>query len=433
MSRSRATPEATSNSPSACTRPYLVSAGGATIGCLFRDHALSDLIGFNYSGWAADAAADDFVARLVEAGRRFTQRTGGEEAVVPIILDGENAWEHFEGGGRPFLRELYGRLGSHPELRTVTMAEACEGATRQLPGIFPGSWIDANFYIWIGHPDDQRAWSQLAEARAALDETEAGGDPAAVAAAQEEVFIAEGSDWCWWYGDDHSSAHDLEFDELYRRHLRNVYQLLKKPIPDELFISNISRGLPTSAEAAPCALIAPTIDGEPTSYFEWLGAGVLEVRVDVGAMHQVERQARTVTLVQFGFDRLRLYVRLDGGRRLVDLLREGYEFTLKFLRPEGLRFSVAHKGGRVAGTFWERSGTPPQRVDRGAGGSVVAAGTVLEMALPLGDLGLREGDRVSFFVAVYDAHSNELERHPVGRPIEADVPDARFVAANWAV
>ena len=48
--------------------PYLVRAGGATVACTFRDHVLSDLIGFVYSGWAPDAAADDFVARLVEAG-----------------------------------------------------------------------------------------------------------------------------------------------------------------------------------------------------------------------------------------------------------------------------------------------------------------------------------------------------------------------------
>ena len=95
-----------------------------------------------------------------------TDRTGGEDALIPVILDGENAWEHFEGGGRPFLRALYRRLASHAELRTVTMTEACAVSTRELMTIFPGSWIDANFYIWIGHADDQRAWSQLAEARA---------------------------------------------------------------------------------------------------------------------------------------------------------------------------------------------------------------------------------------------------------------------------
>ncbi len=412
--------------------PYVVAVGGTRVACTFRDHVLSDLIGFTYSGWSADAAADDFVARLVEAGRRYTQRTGGEEAVLPIILDGENAWEHFEGGGRPFLRALYGRLEAHPDLVPVTMGEACAAASRELPGIFPGSWIDANFYIWIGHADDQRAWGQLADARAALD-TPGTARPDAVAAAREEVLIAEGSDWCWWYGDDHSSAHDLDFDELYRRHLRNVYRLLDKAVPDELFVSNISRGAPPAEETPPCALITPTIDGEATSYFEWLGAGALETRLEpAGTMHRIDKRPPLVTLVQFAFDRERLYVRLDGAKPIVDLLGDGFEFSLKFLRPDGVRFSVRQDAGRLVASFWDRT-TVPEWVQRGAGTAVVAAGTVLECGLPLADLGVGEGDPVSFLVAVYDASSNELERHPANRAIETAVPDARFVARNWAV
>ena len=154
----------------------------------FRDHALSDLIGFAYANWPAGAAADDFVSRLAEAGRRHAARTGGGDAVISIILDGENAWEHFEGGGRPFLRALYERLSHHPELRTITMAEACRHAGPELPHIFPGSWIDANFYIWIGHRDDQLAWGQLAAARDTLDAAAAAGvDATALARAREEV------------------------------------------------------------------------------------------------------------------------------------------------------------------------------------------------------------------------------------------------------
>src|SRR5258706_1671746 len=180
--------------------PYTVHAGGATVACVFRDHVLSDLIGFTYARWPAEDAAADFVGRLVEAGRRHRAVSGGGEALVPIILDGENAWEHFDGGGRPFLRALYRRLSEHPELRTVTMAEASAGTRHpEIGSIFPGSWIDANFYIWIGHPDDQRAWSQLADARHALDETTA--DANARDGAREELLIAEGSDWCWWYGE----------------------------------------------------------------------------------------------------------------------------------------------------------------------------------------------------------------------------------------
>ena len=415
--------------------PYRVCAGGATVACTFRDHVLSDLIGFTYSGWAAEAAADDFVARLVEAGRRYAERTGGEEALIPIILDGENAWEHFAGGGRPFLRALYRRLSGHAELRTVTMAEACVEAKRELTGIFPGSWIDANFYIWIGHADDQKGWSQLADARAALDVAAAGQsvDPAALAEAREEILIAEGRDWCWWYGDDHSSAHDLVFDDLFRRHLRNAYRRLQVPVPDELFVSNISAAAAPATQTEPTMLLAPTLDGEDTSYFEWRGAGVLEVREVAGAMHQTDRQPADVSLVHFGFDREHLYVRVDVTARAIDLLAGGRELALKFVTPAGVRYSVRQALGRLTGTFWDRQSAEPHWVERGPGGAAVAAGTILELAIPMADLGLAAGQPVGFFVAVCDDLGAELECHPAHRPIELAVPDGLFEARQWRV
>ena len=415
--------------------PYIVRAGDATVACTFRDHVLSDLIGFTYSGWAAEAAADDFVARLVEAGRRYAERTGGGEALIPIILDGENAWEHFPGGGRPFLRALYGRLAGHPELQTVTMAEACVGAARALPGLFPGSWIDANFFIWIGHDDDRKGWSQLADARAALDVAVASQavDPASLAEAREEILIAEGSDWFWWYGDDHSSAHDLEFDNLFRVHLRNAYRRLQVPVPDELFVSNISTAAATAAQTDPAARLAPTLDGEETSYFEWLGAGVLEARQVAGAMHQAERRPAAVSLIHFGFDAERLYVRIDTASRALDLLAGGQELSLKFVVPAGVRFSVRQGDGRLTGSFWDRRDAEPLWAERGPGGASVAAGTILELSIPLADLGLTAGDPLGFFVAIYDSHGAELERHPAHQPIELTAPDALFDARHWRV
>jgi hypothetical protein len=393
---------------------------------------LSDLIGFTYGSWQADAAADDFVSRLAEAGRRFQDRNPGEEALITIILDGENAWEHFAGGGRPFLRALYGRLAAHPQLRTVTISEGCAGASRELSGIFPGSWIDGNFYIWIGHQDDQRAWSQLADARAALDET--AGPATDLAAAQEEILVAEGSDWCWWYGDDHSSAHDLEFDDLYRRHLRNAYQFLGKPAPDELFVSNISgdaRGAAVPTE--PTALLSPTLDGEETSYFEWLGAGVLEIRETAGAMHQIDRRVAVLTEVRFGFDRTFLYVRVDGRQAMGDLLSDGFELSLKFLTPAGVRFSVSRGARGLVHGLWDRVAEPPYWIYRGPGRSAAAAGPIVEMAVALADLGIEAGAPVAFFVALYDRYGAELERHPGLRAIDLRVPDASFEAQHWRV
>ncbi len=409
-------------------RPYAVTAGGAEVTCGFRDHALSDLIGFVYAGWAPDAAADDFVGRLVDAGRQASQRDATQEPTIFVILDGENAWEHFEGGGRPFLRALYQRLSHHAELRSVTMAEACAEPCERLHGIFPGSWIDANFYIWIGHADDQRAWSQVAEARQALDEAGPEVPPEVLARARQEMFISEGSDWCWWYGDDHSSEHDADFDELFRRHLRNVYRLLGRPIPDELFISNITTGGAPALVTAPTALISPRLDGEDSSYFEWLCAGTLEIRLLAGAMHQVERQA-IVSQVRFGFDVDALYVRVDTVRPAVDVLSDGWSVLINFLRPSGLRLGCAMPAGREGsvsaatrqGGAWET---------RDATGIVVGLGSLIELRIPLAWLGDAVTD-VSFFVTVNDVSEVELERHPSGRPIELTVPDERFGSRNW--
>jgi len=314
-------------------------------------------------------------------------------------------------------------------LRTVTMAEASAGTGhREIAGIFPGSWIDANFYIWIGHPDDQRAWSQLAEAREALDG--AGGvDPTALERAKEEVLIAEGSDWFWWYGDDHSSEHDLEFDDLFRRHLRNVYRLLQKPVPDELFVSNITVGAAATVQADPTGLISPTIDGEETSYFEWLGAGLFEAREVAGAMHQTDRPATVLSTVRFGFDPGMLFVRLDGVRTGLELLEDGLSMVVTFLQPAGQRVVIDRSHGTLDASLWGR--TDGQPWERREGRLRVAAGAVIELAIELAALGLIEAAPVSFFVAVYDVNGVEIERHPGHRPIETTVPDTSFASRNW--
>ena len=399
--------------------PYRVMAGGAGVNCLFRDHALSDRIGFVYSGWEAAAAATDFVERLAEAGYRYRAKTG-EEAVIPIILDGENAWEHFEGGGRPFLRALYGALQSHSELTTVTMAEACERPRYALPGIFPGSWIDSNFYIWIGHADDRRAWDQLASARQMLDSTR-DADVAARAAAREEILIAEGSDWFWWYGDDHSSDHDADFDDLFRRHLRNAYQLLGQPVPDELFVSNITTAAPADEVEPPVGWLTPVIDGRDSGYFDWLGAGVFVVPRAVGSMHQIDAAPPVVERVRFGFSHEGLCVRLEGPAPMADQLRGGHEVTLAFLRPEGLRITVKSTGSDN-GCY----------VNHEAVRAVAA--TSLELLIPLSVLGVAPGQLVSFAVVVDRRGPHgvaAVERHPHRHPIDVQVPGPDYDAVHW--
>jgi hypothetical protein len=414
--------------PEALYRAYRVGWEGQQVASGFRDHALSDLIGFSYASWPADAAADDFLHRLSAAGSRYAARTNGGGATIFVILDGENAWEHFEGQGRPFLRALYGRLAAHPTLKTVTMTEACSGAKDVLPSIFPGSWINADFYIWIGHADDQRAWSQLADARRAL-ESAADVPPDALARAREEMLIAEGSDWFWWYGDDHSSEHDLVFDELFRRHVRNIYRAINSPVPEELFVSNITTHPPAAGIEPPTGFIHPVIDGEVTNYFEWIGAGSVET-VPVGdAMHEVSSRANVVASVEFGFDPNNLYVKVTGSMPMREAISGDQHVTLNFLKPEGYRIIVTAEGGTVRASMTERprGGRDAARMCPDIN---VAAGRLLEVQVPFACLGVLKDATVAFIVAV-NHRGAEVEHHPRHRPIELQVPDERFPSRNW--
>ncbi|MBY0494274.1 MAG: glycoside hydrolase [Cyanobacteria bacterium] len=386
--------------PDLLYRPYRIGDRGPV--ALFRDHAMSDRIGFHYQSWDAGAAAADFVAHVRAAGQRFVDAGGGEVATVPVILDGENAWEYYDGGGRPFLRALYRALSEAPDIQTVTMSEAAAGPARALPSIFPGSWINGDFYIWIGHRDDHRAWDQLSEARAAFDQRAGAVAPEARDRALEELLIAEGSDWFWWYGDDHSSDHDADFDDLFRRHLRNAYASLDAPIPEELFATNISTGAgPDRLE--PKGLLSITLDGHDTSYLEWMGAAAPALTRPGGAMHEVAVSSLVAeVLVGRSLDALCLRLR---GSALISGLAAGSTNLALVISGSQVRVLPIEKP-------W------------------VAVGTLIEAVIPFDRIGIHD-DEIQFAIQVRDRSDAVLETVPHGRLWTIAAPKSASIDADW--
>ncbi|CAN5520217.1 glycoside hydrolase family 57 protein [soil metagenome] len=222
--------------PTSAFFPWTVHTPHGDVGMLFRDHGLSDAIGFEYQRWDADAAAHDFLSRLAERKRAIVQEHGEqslEHAVVPIILDGENCWEFYVDNGAPFLRALLRALSTDDRFVTVTCAEAASAPHRStmppLESLIAGSWIDGNFDIWIGSPEKNLAWELLAQARAVVSAT----DPSH-ASAREALLIAEGSDWFWWYEARHQAPNKYDFDVLFRYHLRTIFDIVGAPAPVDL-------------------------------------------------------------------------------------------------------------------------------------------------------------------------------------------------------
>ena len=368
-------------------RPFQWRQGNRSLGIIFRDHLLSDLIGFVYSKMDAAAAAEDFLRRIRDncAGILAT----GRDALAPIILDGENAWEYYDRNGRPFFRELYRRISEDDRMAAVTVSEALRALPPEpLDHIFPGSWINANFDVWIGADEDNQAWTQLLRARETFDQTAAQVSEASRQMAFEELLIAEGSDWCWWYGPEHDSANRPEFDQLFRSHLANVYRFLNLTPPEEL-----SR--PILRIAAPAVLIEPSgpitplIDGEDTSYFEWLGAAIYRVDERSGSMHG---KKFLVKEVQFGTDGASFYLRMD--------FHPGYEQELGGME---IKLNVGPVSGqpRTVSIRFERGGA--ELADTKLSGVACAFTRILEVQVPLAAIDVGGGAGLRFQCSLWQA------------------------------
>src|SRR5581483_8152423 len=369
-------------------RPYRWRQGGRELNVIFRDHFLSDLIGFVYSKMSAVEAADDFVRRIHDNCRPILSE--GRDALVPIILDGENAWEYYEANGRPFLRELYRRISEDERMTATTVGDAFGLFEPELlSGIFPGSWISANFDVWIGAEEDNKAWAHLLRAREVYD-TAKQPDTERRRLAYEEIMIAEGSDWCWWYGPEHDSANRIEFDQLYRSHLANIYRFLDLTPPEDLS-RPILRTRLQALHVEPSGAITATIDGQVTSYFEWIGAGLYRVDERSGSMHG---KKFLVEEVRYGSDRSYFYIRVDFHSSNDEPLAETEaRFTVRAdggSKVSSIDVRLSHGEARVVGQKLANPSCAPEPA------VVCAFEKVLEVAFSLEQLGVETGGGLSF-------------------------------------
>jgi alpha-amylase/alpha-mannosidase (GH57 family) len=234
-------------------RPYRLGTA-PDLAVFFRDDKLSDRIGFEYQKWHGSDAAANFIGELECIAADAPQN---ERPLVSVILDGENAWEHYPYNAYYFLSALYKGLEFHPSIRPTTFAaflQECSNngaadagrppaAMQKLERLVAGSWVYGNFATWIGSNDKNRAWDLLCAAKQSFDLVKASGrlDGRRLAAAQQQLADCEGSDWFWWFGDYNPSESVASFDRLYRAKLANLYRLIELPAPAALSES-ISRG-----------------------------------------------------------------------------------------------------------------------------------------------------------------------------------------------
>lgn len=422
-------------------RPWRVAHGGEEITFFFRDRVLSDLVGFTYSKMRATDAAHDMINRV-----RHIAHVAGPRSVISVILDGENPWEYYPDGGEAFLTNLYQGLSSIQGLRTTSfsthLADRREGI-EALGGLHSGSWINANYRIWIGHHEDNAGWNLLKRARedvrARLAGPGAGGGaaalaPEAAAAALDNLQRAEGSDWFWWYGDDFHSDNDAEFDHLFRTHLTNAYRAAGLDPPAQLLLP-ISNAAKSIATRDPVMLVSPRIDGLAESYFEWKGAGYYAIGKAEGTMH---KGTAYLVGIHYGFDTQNLYVRLDPVASTRDektRSREDLSLALSLLSsgPKGAvehRVTFPFKRGVDAWVLTGPQGDQP--LAELATSGTIAFQKVVELSVPLSTLGLPPGAKLDIAVRVM-SDDVEIDRYPRTGSVGVTVPGEDFERLNWWV
>ncbi|MBI5025345.1 MAG: hypothetical protein HZC12_01170 [Nitrospirae bacterium] len=403
--------------PGALYQPYIVGDG---LSIIFRDHEISDLIGFVYYKWDAKKAADDLIQRLYRIKYSLPK---GRPFLVPIILDGENAWEHYQKDGRDFLRYLYERLSKEDGIRTVTVSEYLKEhpPEARIENLFPGSWISSNFSIWIGHEEDNLAWDMLTETREELSIFSRLNPDANLEGAWKSLYIAEGSDWCWWYGDEHTTETQAEFDELFRANLTKVYNVMGKDVPPKLLIPILKEDRSIKPTTAIRGFITPQIDGEITSYYEWYQAAYLEVSRMGGTMHRAES---LMTRIYYGFDTNNLYLRADAKKPLSEIFN-GMTLSFQFIKPPHLKLDIDR--GQIEAKIYKRVNSEWQFYKAIEN---VAIKDILEVTVPFSELGVKQGDEIGFSLSLLK-NGDEIEKWPWRGFISLEVPGPEFEAIMW--
>ncbi|HEX2368867.1 MAG TPA: glucodextranase DOMON-like domain-containing protein [Acidimicrobiia bacterium] len=388
----------------------------------FRDNLLSDLIGFEYSGTGAEAAADDFMARLEDIADQL-EEVGYDNPdlppVVSVVLDGENAWESYENDGQDFLRALYTRLSEADWVETITPSGYLErfGEPEPLEEVFPASWFQPNFATWIGEEEEATAWEYLAEVRGDLDaaESEGAASQAELEAAYEAMLFAEGSDWFWWYGSDQESGDDEYFDTAFRALLGEVYRSLGQETPDFVAVPIIAEE-PIAAEGQPAGLLTATIDGEQEAAWDQAGAYLIDQSV-----------------LRWGFDQEALSL-------LLDLPSTG-GFEIYLGGPSGDKVATTFDGvplgfGATSVILWDGEAAslcPPGGVRHPevCTGVASAIGEVIEIGVPLDAIGpIESGDVVLAKMVDPGAGPRPLPRQG---PMGLQVPDISDVSVVLSV
>lgn len=409
-------------------KPYNASYKGSSINMLFRDKGISNFISFDCARYAFREEAVEELKRQVFGAKNYLSDKN-MDGIAVIALDGENPWEYFTYSGKRFLNNLYDALSKSKEVKTTTISSYLEAhkPADTIENLYTGSWINKRFDIWIGQEEKNLAWNYLGSTREYLKENSKGLSHEQLSNALKYIYIAEGSDWFWWYGDTFYTVNEEEFDRLFRKNLKKVIELIKKPMLDFLHTPVIALS-EAQTNSQPLDFITPVLDGIPTDYYEWEG-GVL--CYSTNSTHHAET---FVHKIYYGFDLDNLYLRIDHNIDkirsekyniyfAINIFDHSFEYRIiipiKHIIDSKPYFELHHSKNQITFNFVKVSDS-------------IAIKKIIELRVPFADIGGTPDMKLNMIMSARDGDI-ELEKYPSKGIISFTVPDLDYTKKMWSV
>jgi len=401
-------------------KPYSYETKNGKLNCIFRDKNLSDMIGFRCHQVDVQKGIKMFFDELNSI--KSYHKKSLENLVIGVVLDGENPWEYYEASGEKFLTKLFSTLEKDKSIEVNTISETLNNSKKQhkLETIHSGSWINADFKIWIGHNETNKAWTYLLRTREFyknLNKTEI--EKSLLQKAFKELMIAEGSDWFWWFGDDFTIKDKDKFDSLFRQHLTNVYAILKH-IPPSYLNQPIAKSKITSENLTlPKKPINIQINGKKHSYFKWIGAGKYSNSSKGSAMYQGES---LLTSIQFGFNETYFFLKLNNRKSILNhtiniILQDSIEYTFNQIITKGIKKVMLKK---LINFKSEKTDIT----------CIVAYDEILEIAIPYDTFEFKPGETLQFLVEIITP-TKTIYRTPSYGMLDTEFKGSSSLISYW--
>ncbi len=401
---------------------YTYQTRNSDINIIFRDGVIPNLIGFEYPHHDSVDAAKDLYSRIKTIQNKL-QNSPDSTHILTIAMDGENSWESYAQDGLHFLETLYRLITNDESLETVTVSDYMESAQlKNLQSLSSGSWINRDFQLWIAEPTKNLAWCYLTKVHQDIKDIEKSRHipEDVMKEAKRELYIAEGSDWFWWYGEPNDSGQDHIFDYLFREHLKNIYVILGSDIPD--YLNNPLISFIGKPSRAPKRQISPNLDGKDMDDDEWVYAGCIDIPAG-----PIPQENKLFNKICFGCDQQNLYLRFDINRYALDSagnFKTIYQIYIYFKayndhslytspirtvnKPDSiypiLKDSYTHE---VKLTLFKDLNLPIRLAKATSNNLWVAQlnnnmrfayDEIIEIAVPFDDLNIKYGEKVDFFI-----------------------------------